>query len=257
MFNNFQNNGGYMNGYGYPQPGMQYAQRPQAKMTQTLTPEQIKQLKNNGGTFNLHISQTDMWRAICTHKENGNIVLVENGDGTVTCPICGATFSIVSSDQQTVQDAAKIVSDVLQTIKTMYLDIPEEMATQYFQILPLLEKMPQLYNIAMSNFNKYDNPNQMQAGNSMYGFNALNAITNPAFGMGMPMYQPQPGYQQQPMGYAPMMMPQQNPFGAYPQMPGMMPTVEQAPQTQPATNNAEQPKGNDQQQVVQQKTFNV
>lgn len=262
MFNNFQNQG-YMNA-SYPQPGVQYAQRPMAKMTQTLTPEQIKKLKSNGGTFDLQVSQTDILKAICTHKENGNIVLIDNNDGTVTCPICGATFSIMTVDQDQVQDATKVVFDVLQTIKTMYLDIPEDVATQYFQILPLLEKMPKLYQIAMSNFNKYDNPNQFQQTGSVYGFNALNAITNPTFGgMGMPMqqpmmqpnmYQPQP-YQAPYQAQQPMM--NQNPFGyGFPQAPNMMPTADNNQAQAPAA--AEVKADNAQQQTVTTtKTFNV
>lgn len=259
MFNNFQNQG-YMNqNYGYPQPGVQYAQRPVAKMTQTLTPEQIKKLKNTGGTFDLQVSQTDMLKAICTHKENGNIVLVENNDGTVTCPICGATFTVMAVEQEQVQDATRVVFDVLQTIKTMYLDIPEDVATQYFQLLPLLEKMPKLYQIAMSNFNKYDNPNQFQNTGSPYGFNMLSAVTNPAYGMGMQpmmapnMYQPQP-FQQPYQPQQPMMG--NNPFGyGYPQgAPGMMPMATE--QTQPAEAKTDGD-ASQQQQVTTQKTFNV
>lgn len=259
MFNNANNQG--FGGYpGYVQPGMQYAQKPTAKMTQTLTPEQIKKLRGSGNTFDLHISQPEMWKAICTHKENGNIVLTENADGSWTCPICGATFTMSYTDKGKVEEAVNIVVDILQTVKTLYLDIPEEMATQYFQIIPILNKLPALYEIAQNNFNMYDTSSTVNPGGSMYGFNALNAFTSPAFAMpGMmganpamnPYYQQQPNYVPQPgMMYQ---QPVGNPFGY------------NAPVAQPQEAIAQQPVADSTQastpapaaDVNQQRVFNV
>lgn len=262
-----QNNNGFGGFMGYPQQaGMQYTPRPQAKMTQALTPEQIKKLKGTGGTFDLHVTQTDMWKAICTHKENGNIVLVENPDGTVTCPICGETFTLSYMNNEEVTTVTSAVKDILQSIKTMYLDIPEEMATQYFQIIPLLDKLPKMYEIAKNNFNMYDQSNPVMQGSNMYGFNALSAFTSPAFGMQQPMmmgggnpamynqggYMPQPGMpMQQPMMGG-------NPFGfneaGYQPQPMQQPAQ---PQAAPQATQAAAAPAQDAQQVTNQKVFNV
>ena len=263
--NNTMGFGGYGQGGAYQQPGMQYNPRPQAKMTQTLTAEQIKKLKGSSGTFDLHISQTDMWRAICTHKENGNIVLVEDAtDGTVTCPICGEKFVLSYLEDKDVKQATDLTIDILQSIKTMYLDIPEEMANQYFQMIPLIKKLPELYKLARNNFNIYDQSNPVMQTGSMFGFNALNAFTSPAYGMQQPMmgvnpammYAPQP---QAGMPYANPMM-GGNPFGyndgaAYQAQPVQQPAAQ--PVAQPAAAPAPQQSAQDAAQVTNQKVFNV
>ena len=137
-----------------------------------------------------------------------------------------------------------------------YLDIPEETAKNYFPIIPLIDKIPQLYVIAMNNFKKYDGSNMVQQNNSPYGFGMLNMLTSPMMPMnGMYPQQPQmgfapqqqmPGYQpQQPMmpGFAPQ-QPQMN--FAQPQMAGYNPfgynPAPMAPQqTAPAQAPAQQP----------------
>ena len=257
----YQNNNNFGGGMGYPQypnPGVQYAPRQQAKMTQTLTAEQIKKLRGTGASFDLHISQPEMWKAICTHKENGNIVLVENADGTVTCPICGETFTVSYLDNNQVAEAVAIVNDICQSVKTMYLDIPEEMATQYFQIIPLLNKLPKLYEIAKNNFNMYDQSNPVMQGNSAFGFNALNAFTSPAFGQGMMGGNPalyNPGYVPQPQYYGVPQQPVGNPFGY--NDPGYQVQVPQQNQQQPAQTQQQTPTAQDNNNVNAQKVFNV
>lgn len=273
--NNMMGFNGYQMGGYPPQPGMQYAPRPTAKMTQTLTAEQIKSLRNNGGTFDLNISPEQGLKAICTHKENGNIVLVENSDGTVTCPICGANFTLCYLENNQVEEVVRAVTDVIQSVKTMYLDIPEEMAKNYMMVLPLLEKLPKLYEISRNNFNMYDQSNVTNQTGNMFGFNALNAFAspafatmpgmmgngNPAFGMNMaaPMnpgfmpqagFMPQPGYPQQPVG---------NPF-MY-NDPGYQAQVQQNQMQQPPQQAPAQNQNDNQQQtgdtVKQQRVFNV
>ena len=86
MTNNF---GGFGANQFPVQGGYQYAPKPAAKMTQPLTPDQIKKLRGTGTAFDLQVSQTEMYKAICTHKENGNIALTVTPEGKVFCPICG------------------------------------------------------------------------------------------------------------------------------------------------------------------------
>lgn len=265
-------------------PGYQYVQKPQAKMTQPLTKEQINKLRNSGGTFDLQVNQTDLLKAVCTHRDQGNIVLVSNDDGSVTCPICNETFNIVTAGQDEVAEAVRLVKDVMQTTKTMYLDIPEDVASQYFQVLPIIDKLPKLYQIAIANFNKYDANNNVMQGNSLYGFNALNALTSPMYAnMGMPQQQmapnyggmyggvPNQGYVQQP-NYAFQQQPMMggNPF-VYGQpdqsqmnYAAQQQAQQQAMQQQMAQQQVQQqaqptstPSATQPQQVVNTKTFNV
>lgn len=210
------------------QPGMGgygYTQRNQIPMTQTLTADEIRALRNKGADFNLTFTKEDMMRAVCVHRDQNGFTLNENRDGTCTCSVCGETFRMVNMDEAAVQEAVELVKDIMQAVKTYYIDIPVETAREYFRIIPLLDRLPKFYKIALDRFNRYDNGNGIQQNQNMYGFNMFGALTNPM------MMQPQMMGQQmmgQPMmgqqGIAPGMNPfaQQQPvFGGYPQQQGM------------------------------------
>ena len=274
----FNNNGVPVYGYGYANP------QPKARMTQPLTDEQIAKLQQTDGAFSMKVDQEDLWRSACTHKrkDNGMSTLVQNTDGSYTCTICHETFNLCDSDKSEIEGAVKTIVDMLQTIKTVYLDAPEELIVQYMQQIPLLKKMPQLWDRAMKNFALYDNTmNPLNPINNpgMSSFAAMqNLLYNPyAFnpmGATAPMAAPY-GYQQQPMmasapvaapmaapyGYQqPMMDPNANPMAyGYPNapvapMPGVMPGMA-APQVAqaPVAAAPQQAAG----EVQQQQVFNV
>ena len=277
--NNYYQNTQY--GYGYTAP------RPQARNTQPLTQEQILKLRTDSKGFDMKIDQEDLWRAACTHKEkNGASTLIQNADGSYTCTICQETFNMVDLDRATVEEKVKELKDILQTAKTIYVDAPEKLIEQYFQLLALLGKLPELWDRSIKNFSMYDSNmvggvNQMGAGYGG-GFNALqNMLTNPSYGgypMGGQQYMayPQPmtqapqyyggGYYQmptQPMAQAPMMDPNANPmaYGAPQQMPmapavGTIPNAPQ-PQAAPAQAPVPAPAQPQQAEVQQTQVFNV
>lgn len=274
--------------YGFAAP------QPRARNTQPLTNEQIASLRKNSETFNMKVSQEEILRAICTHKDKntGDYTLNEIGSdekGSIwKCSICGEEFHFL--DEISVDEVDRIVKDmidVLQTSKSIYLDAPEEMVKQYFQMIPLLRKLPYLWAQSLANFNKYvGNANSPFAMNYSYpnNFATLGNIiggawANPA--MGNPWYpptqQPTNGWYPQQPAYDPNMMnyqavPQQpmnngwsngwgNPM-AYnqPQMPPQQatqaPPVGTVPEAKPA--QAPQPQqAAPQQEVQQQQTFNV
>lgn len=184
MMNNFNNNWGNngFGGYGY-NPN-QRAPKP----TNPLTPEEINILKQKAPQFSLAISQVDGLQAICTHRDNNGDTLIPNGDGTVTCTLCGTRFRPIHADQNTIKDIFQSVCDVLETTKMMYLDIPDDVTRAFFQMIPFLEKGPQLYKIANDNYNKYNNSILMNrndgSGNTLALFNAL---VNPMAMAGMGM----------------------------------------------------------------------
>lgn len=285
MFANQQMPYGGYGQYGmYPgaQYGIGFQQRPTPKYTQPLTPEQINRLRTQGNPFKIEVSEDDLLRSACTHRENGTSTLVyqgtdEKGNEVVQCAICGEKFSMVEYDEKELQDAVDTIINLLQTSKTMYLDAPANLISQFYQIIPLLKKFPQLYQIAMNNFNKYEmtlgmNPGMNVAGGN--GFQIMNGmLANPYMAMGQTYGQPfgqpmgQPQVMQQPM-QQPMMQPQMNPWG-YQQQPmqgSMMgnpfmygaPAAQMAPAPQPAVPPvAPQQAPAEGTEVQQTKSFNV
>lgn len=283
MFNNGMN--GMMN-QGMMTPGMmggpQYVQQ-QAKMTQPLTKEEIAKLKNNGNA-KLVIDEIDLLKAKCTHKQNGQLTLQQNANGTHTCTLCGETFNLVDVDPADVENITARMIDVLQSIKTFYLDMPVNYASEFFVMIPLLKNTPMLYKIALNQFSKYESGSVVNQANPMYGFGLLNTITSPmgmqpGFGMqpGMMMGgMQQPGYPMQPQGYGmqPMQQPmmgamptdmygnpvQGNPFTGQmvqPQSTGMTAMQQTAQQIDNQVAQQQEIQQNNGNQVTTSKTFNV
>lgn len=238
----------------YPQGGMQYTQMPVAKMTQVLTPEQIKQLRTTSSQFSLQVDPIEITRSLCTHKDNGKIALMDNNDGTVTCSVCGARFKLIDWELPQVQEVTNMFIDVLQSIKTYFLDIPESYVTEYFKMIPLLEKVPKFFELAFHNFKKYEQGNPFQQNNGMYGFNMLNAIAGPGMMNPMMTGMANPGLMNPPMPMGQMCQPQMgtNPM-MYQPATGYSPFVSQGVynQGQPQMQEQQpqqQPQGQGQQQ---------
>lgn len=228
-------NNGYQyapNGYGYGMP------RPMAKNTQPLTQEEIARLRRTNDDLSLTIPEEDLLKCACTHKEsNGANALMANPDGTFTCSICKATFKPFDGNidgDGGVKEAVNYLISMLQTAKMIYLDAPDDLVRQYFQVIPLLEKFPKLWEIASNNFSKYEgydgNPINNYGGFGS-GFVAMNQLlTNPYAGY---MMQPNANYQypqqqyqygqqpQAPVQSGQYMAPQQQYQYGQPQAPAM------------------------------------
>ena len=193
-FNNWGFNNGYAN-YGYNKPKM-------PNPTNPLSKEDMALLKQKAPQFSLAISQVDALKAICTHRDAEGEKLQQNADGTVTCMICGTTFRPVNASPDDVAAIFRSAVDCLETIKIMYMDIPDDVTKAYFQMTPFLEKGPQLYKIANDHYQRYSGSSVM-ANNYNNGANVFalySAMMNPAaaMGMGMPQQVPygQPGMAQ-------------------------------------------------------------
>jgi hypothetical protein len=183
------------NGYMYNQPQL-------AKPTNPLTPEEIASLKQNNGQFSLAINETDILRGRCFHRdETGRQTTVTNTDGSCTCTMCGYTWHSDELTEDQVREAVQRIMDVLQTIKLMYVNFPVQAAREYYQVIPLLDKIPGLYKVAADNFRmnegtygSYSNGNMdpfamFRQVSSGYGFNP-----NMYGGYQQPMGQPAPQY---------------------------------------------------------------
>ena len=216
-----QQNAQYGVNYGMPMYGMAPMQRPQPKNTQPLNPEQINHLKSHNDVFKIEVTQDDILRSMCTHKENGCSTLVQEGVNEATgnpvlrCTICGETFELMDLPKEKVQESVDNIINLLQSSKTMYLDISKPLAEQYYQLIPLLKLFPELYDKSVKNFMTYENAyNAYQPQYSVSGGNAFammnGMLANPYAAVYGNMYQmqPQQGFGQPMYGQQPPMAPQ-------------------------------------------------
>lgn len=226
------NNGGF-NNFAQPTMGTGYQWNPnpaqQTKQMNVLTADEIQTLMKQENKFTLALTQTEKLKAACNHRRADGLgdSLVENADGTVSCQICGYTFKPVdpaTSGEDYLNAAVAEIVDILQTVKMLWIDVDPQVLREYSQVLPLIEKLPQLYQIAVKNYSNHENYNSWAyAGKNMSTlqmFGLLNGMLN---GVGVPNQQqfqaaPQnamPGYNygygyQQPQQFQPGF----NPFAA-------------------------------------------
>lgn len=192
-----------MNTFGQQVPNGQIygnQQRPQALMRNPLTPEEREALKKSGGdTFNLKVDKDEIAEAVCTHKDQDtqDFSTVVNPDGSLTCTICGETFSPDMVTPDYVESAVSAILNVLNTCKWLAVDLNDNTIRQYFSMIPYIKKIPKLYKMASATYTAYMskiNPNMQQAQPSY--FNALNWIMNPGTVVNPQMMYGNP-YQQQ------------------------------------------------------------
>lgn len=238
--------------------GMVPNQQQMPKTGNWLSSDKYQLLQKGLSQFKLSVTEEELAKGQCNHYNlNGTSALIpdQDGSGGCTCAICGTHFNSHEFSQDEVQNATQNVLDILNTIKVMYLSIDPNAALEYFQIIPFIEKIPQLYNIAANDFKKYEGVNTMVPNQNQNPFNIFSMMTmgyNPAMMGGMypqqPMYGNQPQQPMYPQQGAPMMgYPQQQPgfnpmYGAPMQqpMPGYQPTT-QGYSFNPAGAAAQQP----------------
>lgn len=225
MFNQFYNQSPYMAG--------QTVNVDTKSFCQTLTAEEIESLKQTTEEFTLGITNRDKLISICMHRDlNGKSTLAPDPTtGEVKCLICGESFQLVDRcKEEDIQNAVDNLLDILQTTKTLYVDMPSDAARNFYTIIALIKKIPGLYKISTDNFSKHENAmNQawgfQGAGNMLNEYNALAFGYNPYMGS---MVQPQMGMPQ--MGgqvYGQPVQPGMNPFGfnGQPAAPGYAPQM--------------------------------
>ena len=239
-----------------------YNQQPQQRAQMTELEKEDYNILQNGlrNDLVLDLTEYEMARGSCPHRRGGDFKLTPTADGLSKCSICNETFNLVEVTEDEVKLKVLELIDILQSIKTLNVEMPINVLKEFMPIIEYLKKVPRLYTAATSTFQKYDVSLHNQGQGNAYGFNVLGNIMGGGYGMpmgqqpmnnpyqgqpmGQPMNNPYQGqpmgqpYQGQPMGQPymgqpmgqPYMGQQPNPFAAN----GGDPTMGQQPQAQPA-----------------------
>ena len=234
-------------GLGYPMytgTGAQYmGVGPQnvPQMKNHLTQEEIQKLMQKENSFSLVVTETEKLRATCNHRlyapdatGKTDAITEDPVTGACRCAICGYEFRPIdtTTSVDTLKDSVADVLDILQTIKLIYVDMPDDVAREFYVIIPLMEKIPQLFERAVKNYVKYDNQNPYGFNNrNMNAVQLFNMMSGYLTGQVMPQMQQNP-YQQPTMPNAmPGMNPYQQPMmgmmgsNGFVQQPGYMPNT--------------------------------
>ena len=202
----------YTNGF-MPAPGMVPNQYQQKKTINWLPAEDLALLQKGLSQFKLSVTKEELAKGQCNHYDSatGSSTLIPDADGSggCTCGLCGTHFYTKDFSAEEIKNATENILDILNTIKIMYLSLDPNAALEYFQIIPFIEKIPDLYNIAVQDFKRYEGIDSFVPGSNGYNVNPFNIyamMTQPGWGMVPP--------QQQMYGFNPNMnagFAQQNP----------------------------------------------
>ena len=245
---------GYTHNYmgGFNNPGYVYNNTPaKPSMVNALTPEEMKELQTVAPSkLDISITKEENLASRCNHHDANGIdkaVPINDGTGDMYCPICKKRFNPINDTKEEITNYTKHIVDAMQTCKWVG-DLNHPLINDYMPMIPLLEKLPDIYEYSMKNFNRYVAANNYNSANdaaiySQYDQLMGNAPANPyfmyqqapAYGQPQmqPMYgQPNTGYNQAPPVYGqPQMQPmygqpqaqvnpyQQQPTQAYANMP--------------------------------------
>lgn len=200
----------------YQQQMMFYPPQPQKKVTFTnpLGPEKVKELLAKGNQAKaITITEQDLNRAICTHREGDKVYLVPTNDGKVRCQICGEEFNIVNdATKEEIELATQNLIDIWNSAKFSNVDMPQKACIEFYTALAYLKKTPDMYRMGMENLDQYYNNNPQANSYVPNAFDQLSMVFGapsqsmmyqygapvPAQAPGM-MGMPAPYPQQQPM----------------------------------------------------------
>lgn len=209
-------NGMYLNTAFQGQP-MYFGGQPIQPISPSLTDEEFqfaRQSNNNGSPLDLGVDRIDLIRAMCNHRDSkGQDVVQIKSDGSAWCPICLASWNI---EERTKEEVTALIDDVLSLMQIAKWagNIPINIIRDFFQIMPLLAKFPDVYDYAMKNFNRMIGGNGILFNTDAMPYAQYNAMF-PGGSMNYNVVNPfnagyyQQGYQQQPNG----MMNQQQQMG--------------------------------------------
>lgn len=267
MFDQNQGFIGGNNGYGMgmmggmPMGGNMYYnptgnQMPQ-KIKNVLSDEEIKELQQSTNVFNLGLTEKESKQSICNHRSldgTRDSLTYDSDTGLARCTICGYEFTPIepNTSYDDIKRACQNINNILQTTKLLWPDMAAGAAREFYQIIALINKVPDLFGFAAKNFNrnefnlwdKQNTPGGMAMLQNLYNILGANQATY--FG-GQPnmMGNNYGGYQgtymnQPPMGNAPMMgQPMTPPQGNFMNQPVANPAV-----PNPAMNMGQPSMGN-------------
>lgn len=202
--------GGYNNQMGYNGYNNGYYNIGQGITTPTFTNilnnDVIKKLMTNPNKnlFDMNITEDDLYKALCYHNDNKNIVVRRTKDGECYCPICQAKFSGKSYSDEKLKETTKIILDVLQQIK-LTGQIPTAFGKDYFSIILMIQKIPELYKYCNRNIEKIADNNMYTDAYDISSNAIYNGINNRQYQPPMMgMFNQQPIMGTVPMGGYPM-----------------------------------------------------
>ena len=167
-----------------------------------LTQDEIQRLRSlrPSGMLNLQVSEDDILRACCTHCDRGQSLVqrLDDGSGDLYCPLCGARWQNLEYNKDEVRELCDKLLDAMNTVKWTG-DLPTNIVREYFTMMPLINKFPDLFEYASKNMAKMLNQRGYFDAQNANIYAQYNSLFGPSYGPAG-MYPQGYGYNQ-PAGY--------------------------------------------------------
>lgn len=173
MYNNY--------GYGYTPVGYNTIPTPVNKAS--LNAEELQRIRNVNGNrkqLSLAVEDVDVLRVCCNHKNENGVDLVQpvnDGSGDVYCPQCGYRWN---PDMMTKEEVMELVDKLLNQMQNSKWvgDFGREFIREFYAIMAILPKYPDIHEYAMNTINKYYNANNMYTAQDANVYGAYNSLLN-------------------------------------------------------------------------------
>ena len=165
---------------------------PRINSSNVLSNEEIDSLQQNGNiNFSVSVPPEEHKAALCTHIDKNGLDVVQQIAGTnkVYCPICHQSWDTTPYTKQAVVELIEKLISILQNIKWLAgVRLPRAFQREFWVIIALLRKVPELYEYALNFINNLYNQqfyNGAMDANSNANYNLL---YNGIAAYGMPQY---------------------------------------------------------------------
>ena len=124
----------------------------------SLTDEEVKTIRENDNQFDFRVNEIELLKARCNHTDmNGVNCLVQEPDGRQRCTRCGTVFRLVDDlTTEYVEKSAENMHDICNTIKVVWKTMPEVVARNFFQFIPLLSKLTEMVKLGMLSLENFE-----------------------------------------------------------------------------------------------------
>lgn len=119
-------------------------------MTQGLMPDEVKKLTR---LSILEIPEEELLKAYCAHRDSDDMAIISESEGQYKCKICDTVIDH-NVDIDELKKAVDIVTNALEKCKMQLIRLPQEDIREYFEIIPKIKRLPELYTISCKEFAK-------------------------------------------------------------------------------------------------------
>lgn len=131
------------------------------KKKNLLSVDQIEKLQKETNSIKIGLTSEEILKSRCTHRTadgEADSLIFDPKTGIARCSICGRTFKPIDPDKiENIQEHIDFVISLIESMKLLNASREtDEAYAEMYQIVPMLDKLPELFKLSVKDFNKID-----------------------------------------------------------------------------------------------------